>query len=208
MDKLILGLLLIKNFNIYEIRSIIRKQLQSLCSDSMGSIQAAIKKLLSSDMIDFREYVENGKKKKQYFILDKGRESFFEWVNKPMDTGKGRNMEVGKLYFMGFVEKEKRVELISTYLEKLEQELEYMNAVKQAINLQKELQERAEDFIAQDDNGEFVKDINKMKTMEDAMEDIAIFALLSLKLGIDNLEFETSWYKSLKEKMIRGDVLL
>lgn len=45
MDKLILGLLMIKHFTVYEIRQVMRQNFSSMCSDSLGSIQAALKKL-------------------------------------------------------------------------------------------------------------------------------------------------------------------
>ena len=53
MDKLILGLLMIKHFTVYEIRQVMRQNFSSMCSDSLGSIQAALKKTVparSSDL--------------------------------------------------------------------------------------------------------------------------------------------------------------
>lgn len=46
MDKIILGLLMLKKLTIYELRSIIEMNFTSMCSNSMGSIQAAIKSCL------------------------------------------------------------------------------------------------------------------------------------------------------------------
>lgn len=46
MDNIILGLLLLENRTIYQLRERIRKGMDLMYSSSMGSIQAAIKKLL------------------------------------------------------------------------------------------------------------------------------------------------------------------
>jgi len=60
MENIILSLLLIKSMTIYEIRLFIQQNLNTVCSDSLGSIQAAIKKLKSKNCIECREYTENG----------------------------------------------------------------------------------------------------------------------------------------------------
>ena len=52
MENIILSLLLIKSMTIYEIRAFIQKNLSTVCSDSMGSIQSAIKKLIEKACID------------------------------------------------------------------------------------------------------------------------------------------------------------
>ena len=48
MDKLILGLLLLKGRTIYELRDRIAEGMEMMYSASIGSIQAAIKKSSSS----------------------------------------------------------------------------------------------------------------------------------------------------------------
>ena len=67
MDKLILGLLMIKHFTVYEIRQVMRQNFSSMCSDSLGSIQAALKKLSQQGAVTYSEYVEKGKMKKEYY---------------------------------------------------------------------------------------------------------------------------------------------
>ena len=48
----------------YELRNVIRNNFKSMCSDSLGSIQAALKKLLMLEMVTFEELVEKGVNKK------------------------------------------------------------------------------------------------------------------------------------------------
>lgn len=78
MDKIILGLLMIKTMTGYEIRNNIKNNFSLMCSDSAGSFQSAIEKLLSMGMITCEEYVEKGVNKKRYTITDKGHSTFFD----------------------------------------------------------------------------------------------------------------------------------
>ena len=71
MDNIILGLLLLSSRTIYQLRERIDKGLNMMYSSSMGSIQAAIQKLLNCGYIQYEEAVENGKYKK-----NKNREKF------------------------------------------------------------------------------------------------------------------------------------
>ena len=47
MDKIILGILMLRRMTAYELRNTIRDNFKSMCSDSLGSIQVTLKKLLS-----------------------------------------------------------------------------------------------------------------------------------------------------------------
>ena len=102
MDNIILGLLLLSSRTIYQLRERIDKGLNMMYSNSMGSIQAAIKKLLNCGYIQYEEAVENGKYKKIYSITDSGKQNFIEWVSTPMEIQGSKNPELAKLYFMGF----------------------------------------------------------------------------------------------------------
>ncbi len=57
MENIILSILLIKSMTIYEMRAFIQKNLSTVCSDSMGSIQSALKKLLQ--IKDYIEQIKN-----------------------------------------------------------------------------------------------------------------------------------------------------
>ena len=70
MDNIILGILLLSSRTIYQLRERIDKGLNMMYSSSMGSIQAAIKKLLNYGYIQYEETVENGKYKKIYSITE------------------------------------------------------------------------------------------------------------------------------------------
>lgn len=95
MENIILSLLLLKSMTIYEMRVFIQQNLSTVCSDSLGSLQSAIKKLLNKNHIVLREYLENGVAKKQYSITEDGIIQFKDWIGTPMNLQKIKNMEDG-----------------------------------------------------------------------------------------------------------------
>lgn len=129
MDNIILGLLLLSSRTIYQLRDRINKGMNMMFSSSMGSIQAAIKKLLNSGYIGFNEKVENGKYKKFYYITDSGRQHFFEWVNSPMESQCGKFPELAKVYFMGFADKENRIASVQKHLDTLREQYAVMSVI-------------------------------------------------------------------------------
>ncbi|MBR5750147.1 MAG: PadR family transcriptional regulator, partial [Bacilli bacterium] len=80
MEYIILSMLLCKSMTVYEIRSYVVKNLSTVCSNSLGSIQVAIKKLLGKGYIEVKAFTENGLNKKEYRITDKGVAEYKDWV--------------------------------------------------------------------------------------------------------------------------------
>ena len=143
----------------------------------MGSIQAAIKKLLNCGYIQYEEAVENGKYKKIYSITDSGKRQFIEWVSTPMEIQSCKNPELAKLYFMGFSTKEKREVGLQEYISKLKEQYDVLNAIcKEAENIN-------------------VPDENK---------DIFYYQLAAARYGKDFMKFNIEWYQKLLDEM-RGN---
>lgn len=179
MDTLILGLLILKSRTIYEIREKIKGGLNMMYSDSLGSIQAGIKKLIENGFIIYSEVVEKGKYKKVYTITESGRSYFNVWVNTPIKVAQSKNSELAKLYFMGLSDKNKRAERIKEYVESVKQKKVILDTVyEQGINLQ----------------------------VEDKFKELFEYQLISVKYGVDVLQFEIDWYEKLAMK-IRGDCI-
>lgn len=128
MDHIILGLLLLNSRTIYQLHERIEKGLHMMYSNSMGSIQAAVKKLFRCGYIQYEETVENGKYKKIYSITDSGKQKFTEWVSTPIGIQSSRNPELAKLYFMGFSPKENREKRLQEYISHLEEQYDVLSA--------------------------------------------------------------------------------
>lgn len=174
MDNIILGLLLLCDRTIYQLRERVEKGLNLMYSSSMGSIQAAVKKLLSNGYITFNEIVENGKHKKVYSITESGKAHFFEWVNSPLESQGAKNPELAKVYFMGFAQKENRIKSIENQIEILKEQYAILDAIcDEAKNM--EVPEKARDVLN--------------------------FQVISAVYGRDLMKFNIDWYESMLEKL-------
>jgi len=192
MDLIVLGLLMIRNCTIYEMRKAIETNLTNISSNSIGSIQAAVKKLLGKNMIRFNEYVENSVNKKVYEITDEGKVYFYDSISKPM-LYKEKSMELSKFFFMGFVEKSKRLTLIESYIEELENELATLEQVESAVDSKPDFDESY--VLALQEKG-----ATSELTVTDVQE-IALFQCAMLDLSIAKIKFEIQWFENFKQNL-------
>lgn len=166
MDHIILALLYLQSRTIYEIRAKFEGDFGLMYSSSMGSIQAAVKKLLRTGCITYTELIEHGKYKKQYNITDEGRKTMLHWVNSPFGTAQNKNPELAKLYFMGLSDKESRCRRIREYITSLKQ---YHTALELIYKEGMDLEPPKE------------------------YSDLFRFQLVTVKFGVDSSAFEIEW---------------
>lgn len=181
MEYIILGLLMLTDRTIYQLRSRIDKGLNFMYSSSTGSIQAAIKKLLNSGYIGFRDIRDNGKDKKEYYITDAGRQEFSNWINSPVDSAGIKCPELAKVYFMGFSERENRLGNIR----------EYIGGLKNKYEALKMICDEAEIFESSDD----------YKKLEKQAKDIVFYQLAAARYGRDLMAFTVGWYEDFLNEM-------
>ncbi len=174
MDNIILGLLLLSSRTIYQLHERIDKGLNMMYSSSMGSIQAAVKKLISGGYIQYEEAVENGKYKKIYSITDSGKQKFAGWVSAPMGIHSSKNPELAKLYFMGFSAKDNRERRLQEYISHLEEQYDALNAICR----------EAETVSVPDERG-----------------DILRYQFAAARYGRDFMKFNIGWYQKLLDEM-------
>ncbi len=179
MENIILGLLLLCNRTIYQLRDRIDKGLSLMYSSSMGSIQAAIRKLLHCGYIGYEETVESGKYKKNYHITESGRQAFFAWVNMPMEPQSVRCPELVKVYFMGLADPENREASIQSYVSFLKE------------------RHRALAMICEEANEAEVTESGK---------EIFRFQLASARYGRDLYQFNIDWFETLLDHMRSGEI--
>lgn len=174
MDNIILGFLLLSSRTIYQLRDRIDKGLNMMFSSSMGSIQAAIKKLLASGCISFEEKVEGGKYKKYYYITDIGRDHFYQWVNSPIESHCGKFPELAKVYFMGFADKESRIISVQKYIDFLREQYVLMSEICDGAD-----------------------EVN----VPDEYKDVFEFQYTSALYGRDTIKFNIDWFENLLKKI-------
>lgn len=193
MEMIVLGLLMLQNSTIYEMRKNIETWFSNISSNSTGSIQAAIKKLSEKGFVQFSEHVENSVNKKVYAVTEAGRAYFSDNIASPMQY-KEKNMELSKFFFMGFVDKNKRVELINAYIAGLRNQLDELERINAATMPRNAVAAKAiEKLIG---NGAFEE-----ITQENAMA-IAAFQYATLDLGIDKTRFEIEWFEKFKQSLV------
>lgn len=129
MNNIILDILMMRRMTAYELRSVLGDHFQSMCSDSLGSIQAALKKLLQLGYVTYDEVVENGRFKKRYVITKEGRQSLIQWI----DMGKTKNMDLGKFLFMGLVSQKKQDYLIDKLIASLQDKYVSLQQMKERL---------------------------------------------------------------------------
>ena len=174
MDHMILGLLMLRSCSIYELQQRIEAGLNLMYSSSLGSIQAALKKLLKAGFIEVQEEMSGNRRKKIYSATSSGRAEFSSWVSSPMETETAKNPELGKLYFMGFSDPRTRCRNIRCTIENLKK----VHGILSAI----------------------VEDGTHMEVPPEARE-ILHYQLASARFGRDSMKFQMDWYEAfLKEE--------
>lgn len=201
MDKIILGILMLRRMTTYEIRNVIKNNFKSICSDSLGSIQIALKKLFELGMVTCDELVEKGVNKKRYSITDAGQESLMEWLRVPVDISKTKNMDFGKILFMGYIPKENQKELIDKVILSLEEEYVSLKAVKDSINAEEERLEFEKYLLTDIEYQDRISGLNESSNISQNINEISKFTLATLDYGIDMAAFNIAWFKKLKENI-------
>ena len=177
MDNIILGLLLLHSRTIYQLRERISQGLNLMYSSSMGSIQAAVKKLLNYDYISYEEVVENGKYKKVYSITESGKLYFFEWINSPLEIQNIRNPELAKIYFMGFSDKKNREANMEEYLSHLTKQYNALRII--------------------------CEEADRINVPEE-QKDIFFYQFETARYGRDFMKFNIEWYTNFLNEMRSG----
>lgn len=179
MDYIILGLLLMSNRTIYQLRERIEKGVHLMYSSSMGSIQAAIKKLLKSGYINYHETIEKSKYKKVYYITESGKKHFFDWVNAPIEKQNPRIPELTKVYFMGLADKEQRAVSIQQHLMHLNERYEVLTSI-----------------------------CEEAQTIEvpNEYKDILNYQYITALYGKELMKFNINWFENLLRKMRNNEI--
>lgn len=199
MENIILSILLLKSMTIYEMRAYIQKNLSTVCSDSLGSLQSAIKKLLGKKYIIQNEYVENGVMKKRYSITEDGLTKFQQWIQTPMDLQKIKNMEEGKFFFLGIAKKESRILSIKSYIKSLQSEYEKLLSIQEMVERMKDnvIANNVERIQKEKDLTKHLLEVSGAKTLETVVQTIYDYQIYNLEYGLKRLRDDIDFYKEI-----------
>lgn len=202
MEYIILSMLLCKAMTVYEIRSYVVKNLSTVCSNSLGSIQTAIKKMLSKGYIEVTEYVENGLNKKKYSITSKGVEEYKKWVGAPINLSKMTNMEESKLFFLGIAPKEKRISFLTAINKDLEGQLKALTAIKESTLNAKEaiIDDNVRNISKEAKYVDNLLSVSNEKDLKAVLLNTYDYQMELLEYSIERTKFDLSFYKNLLKK--------
>ena len=202
MENIILSLLLLRSMTIYEMRAFIQKNLEFVCSDSLGSLQSAIKKLLENECIIICEHEEKGILKKEYQITEKGVKRFKSWIEVPMVLKKMKNMEEGKFFFLGMAAKEKRIATLKEYIENLGAEKEKLLAIEKGIEAIKDnvIQMNVERMSKEEHLEKYLLSVSGEATLEAVVKNIFDYQIYNLQYGLKRIEDDILFYETIVEK--------
>lgn len=206
MENIILSILLIKSMTVYEIRMFIQKCLNTVCSDSLGSIQAAIKKLKSNNCIACREYTENSLNKREFSITETGIAQFKDWIQIPMNLQKIKNMEEGKFFFLGMVPKEVRIQSLKGYIESLKIEQEKLLQILKFVEDSKDnaIQANVERIKEDIQLSNHLLEVSGEKTLELAVKNIYRYQVYNLEYGLKRIDDDIVFYRNILEKELNN----
>lgn len=206
MEHIILSLLLLKGMTIYEIRAYIQQNLSTVCSDSLGSIQTAIRKLLDKEYIDVKEYIDNNILKKQYSVTEKGVTYYKEWIGTPMNIQKMKNMEEGKFFFIGMASKEKRIAFLRDYIESLGAEYDKLCQIQQIVDNSKD--SVIETNVIRISNEpvllEHLLNVSEEIDLKDVVSNIYDYQIYMLEYGISRLREDIAFYEKILNREINN----
>lgn len=170
VDKIILGLLSKKDLTVYDIKVAMDKSISQFYSSSFGSINPTVKKLEQKSLIQCSEEIVGSRLKKVYHITSKGRTEYDRWLSSPIQQGRIKDEFLVRVFFLGDSNQTERKQLLSEYLDELEnskQELELMTA-----------------------------EINN-RDLSSFDQDVLKYQLATLQFGQDYFDFKQKWINRL-----------
>ena len=205
MENIILSLIILKPMTIYEMRAYIQQNLSTVCSDSLGSMQTAIRKLLEKGYISVTEYVDNNMLKKQYAITAGGVKHYKDWVGTPINIQKMKSMEEGKFFFLGMAPGEKRVAFLKAYISDLEGEYKKLLAIKDYVD-------KTRDTAIAENAGRIKGDralaanllaVSGEKTVERAVANIFNYQIYMLEYGMERIQSDLKFYNTILKRELK-----
>ncbi|HIW32220.1 MAG TPA: PadR family transcriptional regulator [Candidatus Paenibacillus intestinavium] len=109
MEFVILGFLFIRQLTQYDLKQALQKKVSPFYSASLGSIQAALKKLESNGHVALENKIDNGRQKKLYAVTDSGRQHFLKWMLSEIAPNRLESESTTRLFFFGHLSSQQRL---------------------------------------------------------------------------------------------------
>ena len=120
IEYVILGFLLLRSLTQYDLKKILETKVSPFFSASLGSIQAALKKLEGDRHVEMQETVVNGRRKKIYTITGSGQTYFMAWMLSPVTAKRLESEAATRVFFMGLLPQSDRLTICRMIADELE----------------------------------------------------------------------------------------
>lgn len=206
METIILSLLMLKGMTIYEIRAYIQQKLSTICSDSPGSIQTALKKLLDKGYIQAIEYTENNMIKKRYSIMPRGVSFYKDWIGTPINISKMKTMEEGKFFFLGMAPRGKRTAFLRQYTEDLKAEYRKLSEIKRFTDQNREavIAKSTEMIYGEKTAVNNIQEVSGEADPRVVVSNLYAYQIHLLEHGLNSIRADLRFYEDLLKKETEG----
>jgi len=170
MEYVILGFLLLRSLTQYDLKKVLKTKVSPFFSASLGSIQAALKKLEGNSHIEMQETVVNGRRKKIYSITGSGQTYFMAWMLSPVSVRRLESEAATRVFFMGLLPQSDRLTICRIIVDELEK------TVKEYQDTQLEITHRQ---------------------IPESAKDIAVYQMKTLDMGLYYYTQMLAWFTNL-----------
>lgn len=129
-DRIVLGFLMEKDMTGYDVKQTMKNSTNFFFNTSFGNIYPTLKKLEASGFATSTETIRNGKLNKVYSITEEGKQAFLQWLGTDSKIAMIRDEALCRAYFFSHLENDRIESLITSYLDKLDNEIETLTKLK------------------------------------------------------------------------------
>lgn len=127
---------------------------------------------------------------------------FKEWIQTPVKVNSAKNMEGGKLLFLGLSSKNNRIKFIEKYINDLKQEQKKLLQIQESVELLKDnvILKNAARISGDKVLSKNILELSGEKSIEEAVQNIYDYQILSLEYGLNRLKLDIEFYQSILKK--------
>lgn len=169
LEYVLLGLLMDKSQNGYQIKRFMRLSTANFLKASYGSLYPALGRLEQKRLIVSKERLEQGKYTKYYNLTEAGKSRFMAWLHVPGEVDYTSQTHAVKVFFYDYLDAETKQNHYAQYLRQAEDAILHLEDTK-AVARPKSGDERYSVLLYGIGYYEFVRDFYRRKLEESTSE--------------------------------------
>lgn len=130
LEHIILGFLNGYSLTGYEIKKVMEVSTSNFIDASYGSLYPALKRLEAKGFITCSSDSSSNRNKKRYSITTEGKKEVLSWLQEPVTFSPQSFEYLSKLFFYGYLEKEKVLDLIASFTNSVTKEITKLESIE------------------------------------------------------------------------------